>query len=116
MVKYLFVLSVVILSTQAAASDWASVAVTPGYGRIEIVSNYIIFSAGKSYEAKIPKQIEEGTRIEISYKKDDKWISRQFNVVGISTKGHLCWLHNKLPTRYSTSPGDTIYIKPCRYK
>jgi len=100
----------------AAADDWPSVVLTPGYGRIEIVSNYIIFSSGKSYDAKIPKRIQEGARINISYKEDNEWVHSKFDVVGISAKGELCRLHNKLPSRYSFSPGDTIYIKPCRYE
>ena len=55
--KILLILLGLVTSSLALAGDWASIAITPGYGRIEIVSNYIIFSSGKSYDAKIPKRI-----------------------------------------------------------
>jgi len=110
MIKKLLVLAVLGVSSLAAADDGASVVITPGYGRIEIVSDYIIFSSGKSYDVKIPTRVEEGTRISISYKKNDQWVRDNFDVVRISTKGELCRLHNK------TRLGDTIYVKPCQYK
>jgi len=116
MIKILFFLSGLAASFLVAADDWTTVANTPGVGRIEVVSNYLIFSSGKSYDVKIPKRIKQGTRIEIAYKKGDEWISDKFDVVRISTKGELCRLHNKSPSQYSSSPGDTIYIKSCRYK
>lgn len=103
-------------SAYLSADDWASSASTPGYGRIEIVSNYLLFSSGKSYDAKIPTRVQEGTRIKVQYKKDDQWITLDFVVAGISTKGDLCRLHSELPSRYNTSASDTIYVKPCRYK
>ncbi len=116
MIKKLLVLAVLGISNLATADDEASVVITPGSGRLEIVSEYIIFSSGKSYNVKIPTRIEEGTRINISYKKDGEWIHDKFDVVRISTKGKLCRLHNKTRSQYDSSPGDTIYIKPCRYK
>lgn len=98
------------------ADDSASEVVTPGYGRLEIVSNYILFSSGSSYDAKIPRRIKEGDRINITYEKDHEQILGVFDVVRISVKSELCRLHNKERSRYDSSPGDTIYIKPCRYK
>jgi hypothetical protein len=103
-------------SSPAFADDWASVAFTGGAGRLEIVTDYWIFSSGKSYEAQIPRRILEGTRIRIYYKKDGHVVEADFDVAGISTKGELCRIHNKFPSRYSTEVGDTIYVKPCRYQ
>lgn len=102
--------------TLAVAEDWASVVITPGNGRIEIVSDYIIFSSGSFHKAKIPALIEAGTRINIAYEKDNKWIHIEFDVAGISTKDDLCRIHNKMPANYSSSPGNTIYVRPCGYK
>lgn len=106
----------VTLSSPALADDWASVAFTGGVGRVEIVTDYWIFSSGTSYEAQVPRKILEGTRIRISYKKDGRVVEADFDVAGISTKGELCRIHNKLQSRYSTAVGDTIYVKPCRYQ
>lgn len=105
-----------VLSFLAYADDWASVAFTEGSGRLEIVTDYWIFSSGKSYEAQIPQRIKEGTRIQISYKDEGRVVKTGFDVAGISTKGELCRIHNKLPSRYSAAVGDTIYVKPCRYQ
>lgn len=104
------------VAAPAYATSWASVAVTPGHGRIEIVSNYLIFSSGRSYDARIPEVVETGSRINISYRKNGEWVRRTFNVMAISTDGNLCRLHDQMPTMYSTSTGDTIYVKPCRYR
>lgn len=79
--KILFFLSGLAASFLVVADDQTTVVITPGVGRIEIVSNYIIFSSGSSYDVKIPKRVEEGVRINIEYKKDDKWISDKFDVV-----------------------------------
>lgn len=98
------------------AEEWATIAVTPGTGRLEINTNYFLFSKGSSYDALIPKQIRQGTQIEVRYKKEEDWVSTTFLVAGISTKGELCRLHSELPSRYSSSISDTIYVKPCRYK
>ena len=67
-----------------------------------------------NYDAKIPETIKDGTRIVISYRgwrvgKED------FVVAGISVKGDLCRIHDRVPTQYDTFPGNTIYVKPCRY-
>jgi hypothetical protein len=104
------------LSFPANANNWASVAFTKGAGRLEIVKDYWIFSSGKSYDAEIPRRIQVGTRIRISYKNDGKVVDVDFDVAGISTKGELCRIHNKLPSRHSTDIGDTIYVKPCRFQ
>ncbi len=106
----------IFFSMPVQADDWASVAFTEGEGLLEIVTDYLIFSSGKSYEALIPRRIKEGTRIHISYKDGSRSIETDFDVAGISTKGELCRIHNKLPSKYSTSVGDTIYVKPCRYQ
>lgn len=112
----LIILILGLFSSQADADDWASVAFTGGIGRLEVVTDYWIFSSGKSHEAHIPRRIQEGTRIRISYEEDGKLVKTDFFVAGISTKGDLCHIHNKLPSQYSTSVGDTIYVKPCRYQ
>lgn len=109
-----FLLSV--LSFPAHADDWASIAFTKGVGRLEIVTDYLIFSSGQSYDAKIPRRIQAGTRIRIYYKDDGIVVNTEFDVAGISAKGDLCRIHNKLPSRYSTDVGDTIYVRPCRYQ
>jgi hypothetical protein len=116
MIKFLAAACILMLSCVLHADEFASVAKTPGYGRIEIVSNYLLFSSGTSYDAEIPKLVREGTLIKIKYKDGDKWVSMEFVVAGISTKDDLCRLHSELPSRYSSSAGDTIYVKPCSYK
>ena len=115
MSKFFLALFLIVVSAITNADDRASSAVTPGHGRIEIVSNYLLFSSGKNYDAKIPTRVQEGTRIKIQYKKDDQWVAAEFVVAGISTKGDLCRLHSELPSRHNTSASDTIYVKPCRY-
>lgn len=105
-----------VLSFPTYADDWASMVFTEGSGRLEIVTNYWILSSGKSYEAQIPQRIQEGTRIQVSYKDDGRVVETDFDVAGISTRGELCRIHNRLPSRYSTAVGDTIYVKPCRYQ
>jgi hypothetical protein len=114
--ELLIIILVSLLSLPAHADDWASIAFTDGSGRLEIITDYWIFSSGKSYEAQIPRRIQEGTRIHISYKDNGRLIETDFVVAGIGTKGELCRIHNKLPSKYSKSVGDTIYAKPCRYK
>lgn len=114
--KSLIMLLACLLSLQARGEDWASVAFTRGAGRVEIVTDYWLFSLGKSYDVQIPHRIEEGARIRISYNEDERHIETDFFVAGISTKGELCRVHNKLPSQHSTDSGDTIYIKPCRYE
>lgn len=116
MIKHTITFLLIAFSSFATADDWASIASTPGYGRIEIVSDYLLFSSAKSFDAKIPKLVKEGSSISIFYKQDDKVVTREFVVAGISTKGELCRLHSELPSRFSSSPSDTIYVKPCRYK
>lgn len=91
-------------------------AITPGVGRLEVVSNYLIFSSSTNYDVEIPPKIPDGSRIQIRYKKDGGWVAGSFFVAGISTKGDLCRLHSEQPSQYSSSPSDTIYVKPCRYK
>ncbi|WP_445396597.1 hypothetical protein [Zobellella sp. An-6] len=98
------------------ADEWASSASTPGHGRMEVVTNYLIFSSGKYYDVEIPRRVASGRKISIRYLKDGEWVQDSFVVAGISTKKDLCRLHNKLPSKLSTSPGDTIYIQPCRYQ
>lgn len=105
-----------LISDVSVADAWASTAVTPGIGRLEVVSNYLIFSSGKEYEVEIPTKIPSNKRIQIRYKKNGDWIIDSFFVAGISTKGDLCRLHSKLPSRYSSLASDTIYVRPCRYK
>lgn len=116
MIKYTLTFLLITFSNLVTADDWASIASTPGYGRIEVVNDYMLFSSAKSFDAKIPKLIKEGSSITIFYKQDDKVVTREFVVAGISTKGELCRLHSELPSRFSSSPSDTIYVKPCRYK
>ena len=104
------------LAFTAMADDWAEIILTPSIGRLEIVSDYLLFSSGKNYEARIPKEISSGTKIRVSYNKDGNWVEHDFVVAAISTKDELCRLHDKVPSQYSSSPGNTIYIKPCRYR
>ena len=104
-----------VTSYSAFANDEASSIVTPGYGRLEITKNYLLFSSGTSYDVQIPEYIKEGTQINILYKKDGQWINGIFNVVRISVRGELCRLHNKERSPHSSSPGDTIYIKNCNH-
>ncbi len=82
---------------------------------MELNTNYFLFVRGMNYDAKIPETIKDGTRIVISYKKDGEWVKRDFVVAGISVKGDLCRIHDRVPTQYDTFPGNTIYVKPCRY-
>lgn len=105
-----------LISGISSADEWASMAITPGVGRLEVVSNYLIFSSSTNYDVEIPPKIPDGRRIQIRYKKDGSWIDGSFFVAGISARGDLCWLHSELPSQYSKSPSDTIYVKPCRYK
>ncbi|MCU7965170.1 hypothetical protein ACRN98_23540 [Shewanella oncorhynchi] len=116
MSRYLLVLVLSTFSHILIADEWASSVTTPGYGRIDIISDYLLFSTGKSYDVKIPNIIQEGSRIKIQYKNGEQWVSIDFVVAGISTKGDLCRLHSKLPSRYTNSASDTIYVKQCRYK
>lgn len=108
--------ALLLISGVSVADEWASMAITPGVGRLEVVSNYLIFSSSKDYEVEIPTKIPDGRRIQMRYKKDGGWINGSFFVAGISTKGDLCRLHSELPSRYSSSASDTIYVKSCRYK
>ncbi|MCF5912092.1 MULTISPECIES: hypothetical protein [Aeromonas] len=105
-----------LISGISSADEWASMAITPGVGRLEVVSNYLIFSSSTNYDVEIPPKIPDGSRIQIRYKKDGDWITGSFFVAGISTKGDLCRLHSELPSQYSRSPSDTIYVTSCRYK
>lgn len=82
----------------------------------EVVSDYLLFSSSKSFDTKIPKLVKEGSSIKIFYRQDVKVVTREFVVAGISTKGELCRLHSELSSRFSSSPSNTIYVKPCRYK
>ena len=116
MIKYILTFLLIIFSNLVAANDWASIASTPGYGRLEVVKDYLLFSSAKSFDAKIPKLIKEGSSITIFYKQDGKVVTREFVVAGISTKSELCRLHSELPSRFSSTPSDTIYVKPCHYK
>ncbi|BCR29930.1 hypothetical protein KAM448_05400 [Aeromonas caviae] len=108
--------TVLLTSGVSVADEWASMAITPGVGRLEVVSNYLIFSSSKDYEVQIPNKIPDGRQIQMRYKKDGDWITGSFFVAGISTKGDLCRLHSELPSRFSSSASDTIYVKSCRYK
>ncbi|MFM5266288.1 hypothetical protein ACET9V_08570 [Aeromonas caviae] len=109
--------ALLLISGHSMADDeWATVAVTPGKGRLEIVSNYLLFSKGTDYDVVIPTKIQDGSRIPIRYKKGGDWIATDFIVAGISTRGDLCRLHSELPSRFSSSPSDTIYVRSCRYK
>ncbi len=115
-IKVLLGAVALLVSGISSADEWASTAITPGIGRLEVVSNYLIFSSSTNYDVEIPPKIPEGSRIQIRYKKSGDWITGSFFVAGISTKGDLCRLHSKMPSQYSQSPSDTIYVKSCRYK
>ncbi|MEV3812349.1 hypothetical protein [Aeromonas allosaccharophila] len=108
--------ALLLASCSSLADEWVSMAITPGKGSLEIVSNYLIISSSTYYDVEIPPKIPDGRRIQIRYKKDGSWIDGSFFVAGISARGDLCWLHSELPSQYSKSPSDTIYVKPCRYK
>lgn len=116
MIKYTITFLLITFSSLATSDDWVSVASTPGHGRIEVVSDYLLFSRAKSFHVQIPKLVKEGSSITIFYRQDDKVVTREFVVAGINTKGDLCRLHSELPSRFSSSPSDTIYVKSCRYK
>ncbi len=105
-----------LISGISSADEWASMAITPGVGRLEVVSNYLIFSSSTNYDVEIPPKIPEGSRIQIRYKKSGDWITDSFFVAGISVKGDLCRIHSKVPSQYNQSPSDTIYVKSCRFK
>ena len=109
-------MAALLLSGFSMADEWASAAITPGKGRLEIVSNYLIFSKGTEYDVEIPTKIPDGRRIQIRYNKDGDWVTGSFFVAGISTKGDLCRLHSELPSQYSSAASDTIYVQPCRYQ
>lgn len=59
MIKHTITFLLIAFSSFATADDWASSASTSGYGRIEIVSDYLLFSRAKSFDAKIPNLLKK---------------------------------------------------------
>lgn len=98
-----------------AADGWTDAALTPGVGRLEVVTDLGLFSYSTDHEARIPARIADGARIAVEYLDDRRWKRRSFDVVAISTKGDLCRLHSRPRPRYGGAPGDTIYVKGCSY-
>lgn len=104
------------LSNASLASDWVKDVETNGKGKLELVSNYFLFSSSTMVSIELPKAISEGDTLYLSYSKDGERIERKFPVAGISVRDDLCWIHSVIPQRHSNNVRDKIYIKPCKYK
>ncbi len=116
LLRFFLALSGLVGLSDVLAEGWATTVNTPGTGRLELTTNFLLFVHGKDYEAKIPSRINEGERINIKYKDQGKWVDISFVVAAISTDGNLCRLHDRIPSQWNSSSGDTIYVKPCHYK
>lgn len=111
-INTLIILTASFISLNVNADSYPELIVSDGTGRIEIVTDYLLFSRGRSYEAIFPKKITSGSIIPIRYNENNQVVEIQFTVAEISAKDNLCRLHSKL----RDSSSDTVYIKPCKYK
>lgn len=116
LMKMVGIIFFVLLSVESYADEWVNNILTNGKGRLEINSNYIVVVVGKEYDSIIPKYIKSNSVIPIRYKKDKKWVDSKFVVDSIEADGDLCRLYSELPSAYSSSVGDMIYVKPCVWK
>lgn len=98
----------------AMADEYASAVRTPGNGRYEKNKNYLLFISGTQFQAAIPESVSVGQRIPVRCRVDGTEVSEEFAVVSINIKGDFCHLHNKEVSQYDKSPGDIIFVRPCR--
>lgn len=109
-----FAYVVAIAGVRAEEDVFVYAVTTLGSGRYEKNTNWLLFSSGRSYDAEIPQSVKAGDDIVVTYRVDGVAKMDEFSVVGISSRGDLCRLHNRIPHRYSTFVGDMVYVQPCR--
>ena len=100
----------------ANAFEWVDKIITTGKGRLELVTNYFLFSSSTMVEVGLPIEIKEGDMLNIVYEEDGEIIKRQFPVAGITVRDELCWIYSVVPQRHGNNVRDKIYVKPCKYK
>ena len=115
-VRVMILMMFCFLRGECCAGEWVKAILTGGKGDLEINTNYIVMVVGKEYDAVIPKYIKSNSVIPIKYKKGNKWVGAKFNVDSIEADKDLCRLYSELPSAYSSSIGDMIYVKPCVWK
>ena len=85
---------------------------TTGKGSIEVVKWGIGIIISNRYDAFIPKYIEEGQYVQVSYIKDDERVFAKIpaDCIKYRERDNMCWVYS----RCKDASKDTLYIEGCR--
>lgn len=108
---FIFIILYFMSISPAFAEENVYSIMTPGKAELEINTNYILFSTGKTYPAEIPIKITEGNTLRVRYK--DKNSYRQTELfagcIQYREKGNLCWVSEECK-----SLTNRLIIRNCR--